>query len=197
MLQKMGSHFSFNAFWGAMISNFMINFLPKVNMGLVLPLCFTSAFFDGSIVMKTYRPGIEHTGSVIAWFYSNETTFAAANLFGTLGLMAGLGLVMLTPSYRWLKGDFWQVLGVATTVVSLNAFALATSMRVLERDFKYGPYNKWDASMTYIWRLIPLIYIPVDYYDKNRQIKEGGSRQLFDHPVYSYVNYDYENDYSD
>ena len=95
MLAKMGTHFSFNCFWGAMICNFMINFLAQVNLRLVLPLCFMGAFYDSSIVMKTYRPGVEGTGSVIAWFYSNETTFAAASLYGTLGMLTGLGLVML------------------------------------------------------------------------------------------------------
>ena len=57
------------------------------------------------MVMKTYRPGLEGTGSVIAMYYSNETTFMAANLLGAVGLLTGLGLVMLTPSYKWLKGD--------------------------------------------------------------------------------------------
>ena len=105
MAIKVASHFTTNAFWGATICNFLINFLPQVNLGLVLPLCFTAAFFDSSMVMQTYRAGVEGTGSVIAWFYSNETTFLAANLYGALGLLTGLGLVMLTPSYKWLKGD--------------------------------------------------------------------------------------------
>ena len=169
----MGFHFSFNCFWGATICNFLINFLPQVNLGLVLPLCFTGAFFESSIVMKTYRPGIEHTGSVIAWFYSNETTFAAANLYGVLGMVTALGLLMLTPSYKWLKGDTVQVLSVAMSILSINAFAVASSMRVLDRDFKYGPYNKWDASMTYVWRLIPMIYIPVDYHEMNTLAEKG------------------------
>lgn len=173
VLQKISSHFSFNSFLGASVCNFLLNFLPQVNLGLVLPLCFTAAFFDSSIVMKTYRPGVEHTGSVIAWFYSNETTFVAASLYGALGVMTGLGLVMLTPSYKWLKGDSVQVISVAMTVLSINAFAVFTSMRVLERDFKYTPYNKWDASMTYVWRLIPMIYIPVDYHDMNSTMKKG------------------------
>jgi len=58
-------------------------------------------------------------------------------------------------------------------VLTINAFAIFSSMSMLERDFKYGPYNKWDASMTYVWRLIPPIYIPVDYYKQNKQFKEG------------------------
>jgi len=145
--------------------------------------------------MKTYRPGVEGTGSVIAWFYSNETTFAAATLYGALGMMAGLGMVMLTPSYKWLKGDSIQAISCAFTILSINAFAVATSMKVLERDFKYEPYNKWDASMTYLWRLIPMVYIPVDYFEMNRKIMEGGERPRYQHPVYSWVDYDYENDY--
>ena len=120
------------------------------------------------MVMKTYRPGVEGTGSVIAWFYSNESTFTSAGLYGALGILTGLGLVMLTPSYKWLKGDTMQVLSTAATVVGINAFSVHHSMKVLDRDFKYGPYNKWDASMTYIWRIIPQIYIPVDYFYQNR-----------------------------
>lgn len=102
---KIGSHLTTNALLGAAICNFLINFLPQVNLSLVLPTCFCAAFFDSSLMMKTYRPGLEGTGSVIAWFYSNETAFAAANLFGFLGVLTGLGLVMLTPSYKWVKGD--------------------------------------------------------------------------------------------
>ena len=102
---KIGSHFTFNAFWGATICNFLINFLPQVNLGLCLPLCFFAAFFDASVAQKSFRPAVEGSGSIIAWFYSNETTLAATALYGGLGMMAGLGLVMLTPSYRWLKGD--------------------------------------------------------------------------------------------
>lgn len=192
---KIGSHFVANSFWGASICSFLINFLPQVNLGLVLPLCFSAAFFDSSIVMKTYRPGVEGTGSVIAWFYSNETTFLAASLCGLVGMMAGLGLVMLTPSYKWIKGDALQVLSVAGTVVSINALASMISMGVLDKDFKYGPYNKWDASMTYIWRVIPLIYLPVDYFFINRHVKERGARQLYKHPEYSWIDFDYENDY--
>ena len=149
------------------------------------------------MVMKTYRPGLEQTGSVIAWYYSNETTFAAASIYGTLGLLAGVGLVMLTPSYKWLKGDSIQVLSCLGTVLTINAYAVMTSMRVLDREFQYRPYNKWDASMSYVWRLIPPIYILTDYYTANRQIKEGGRRKLYEHPVYSWVDYGYENDYSD
>ena len=120
------------------------------------------------MVMKTYKPDTEGTGSLIAWFYSNESTFASANLFGALGILTGLGLVMLSPSYKWLKGDTLQILTTAGTVLGINAFSVLHSMRVLDRDFKYGPYNKWDASMTYIWRIIPQIYIPVDYFYQNR-----------------------------
>ena len=189
---KIGSHASTNIFWGASICSFLINFLPQVNLGLVLPICFTAAFFDSAMVMKTYRPGVEGTDSVIAWFYSNETTFAAANLFGAIGLLTGLGVVMLQPNYVWLKGDLIQVLSVASTVLTINAFATMSSMKVLDRDFKYEPYNKWDASMTYIWRIVPHIYIPVDYFDINRQIAEQGERKLFKHPVYSWVE-EYEN----
>ena len=102
---KMGTHFTFNAFWGASICNFLINFLPQVNLGLVLPLCFFAAFFDTSVVQKTFRPGEEENGVVVYWFYTNETTFAATAIYGVLGMLAGLGLVMLTPSYCWLKVD--------------------------------------------------------------------------------------------
>ena len=98
-MTKIGTHFAFNSLWGMTICNFLINFLPQVNLTLVLPTCFMAAFFDSSMVMKTYRPGVEGTGSVIAWFYSNETTFAAANLYGAIGMLAGLGLVLLRPSY--------------------------------------------------------------------------------------------------
>lgn len=110
---------------------------------------------------------------MIAYFYANETTFAAASLFGALGILTGLGAVMLMPGYVWLKGDTLQVLSVALTVLSLNSYAVATSMRVLERDFKYKPYNKWDASMSYIWRLIPFVYMLVDYHEMNKIIKDG------------------------
>ena len=88
-----------------------------------------------------------------------------------------------------------QVLSVLLSIISLNAFTVASSMKILDRDFKYGPYNKWDASMTYIWRLIPQVYIPVDYFDQNRAIKEGGPRPLYQHPVYSWVDYDWELDF--
>ena len=51
--------------------------------------------------------------------------------------------------------------------------------------------------MTYIWRLIPPIYIPVDYYKLNKQVKEGRALQPYEHPNYSWYKYDYENDYYD
>ena len=70
-------------------------------------------------------------------------------------------------------------------------------MSLLDRDFTYGPYNKWDASMTYIWRLIPPIYIPVDYYKLNKKTLEGRALQPYEHPNYSWHKYDYENDYYD
>ena len=124
MAIKMATHLTTNALWGASICNFMINFLPQVNLGLVLPICFTAAFYSVSSIMKTYRPGLEGTGSIIAWFYSNETTFAAANIFGMIGVLTGLGLVMVTPSYKWLKGDALQVLSVASTVFFINFFAV-------------------------------------------------------------------------
>ena len=98
-ITKIGTHFAFNSLWGMTICNFLINFLPQVNLTLVLPTCFMAAFFNSAMVMKTYRPGVEGTGSVIAWFYSNETTFTAASLYGAVGLLTGLGLVMLRPSY--------------------------------------------------------------------------------------------------
>ena len=193
---KMSSHFAFNCLWGASICNFLINFLPQVNLRLCLPILLTAAFFDSSIVNHTYRPGLDGTGSVIAWFYSNETTFAAQNIYGMLGLMTGLGLVMLTPSYMWVKGDTMLFLSSALTVISINAFANVTSMKVLERDFKYEPYNKWDASMTYVWRLIPQIYIPIDFWNINLTNKEEGARVRYTHPVYSYIDYDgHENEY--
>ena len=129
---------------------------------------------------------MDAAGPVIEWFYSNESTFAAANIVGALGILTGLGLVMLSPNYKWLKGDTVQVLSVFGTVLSINIFAVMSSMRVLDKDFKYGPFNKWDASMTYIWRIIPHIYIPVDYYYINRQIKEGNALKLYKHPVYSW-----------
>ena len=144
---------------------------------------------------QTYRPGLEGTGSVIAWFYSNETTFAACSALGGLGMMAGLGLVLLSPSYTWLKGDTLQVLSILGTVISLNAISVMNSMKVLDRDFKYGPYNKWDASMTYIWRLVPHVYIPVDYFHSNLLRKAGGDLPLYKHPVYSWEDFDEENEY--
>ena len=183
---KIISHLTTNAFWGASICNFMINFLPQINLGLVLPICFSAAFFESAIVMDTYRPGMDARGPVIEWFYSNETTFAAANIVGAIGILTGLGLVMLSPRYKWLKGDTLQVLSVIGTVFSINIFAVISSMSVLDKDFKYGPFNKWDASMTYIWRIIPHIYIPVDYYYNNRQIKEGRALKPYKHPVYSW-----------
>lgn len=137
MITKISSHFAFNCLWGAALCSFLINFLPQVNLGLALPVLFTAAFFDVSILNHSYRPGLEGTGSVIAWFYSNETTFAAMNIYAWLGLMTGLGLVMLTPSYVWLKGDSMLFLSSALTVLSLNGFAVVTSMKVLDREFKY------------------------------------------------------------
>ena len=86
------------------------------------------------------------------------------------------------------------MLSVLGTVLSINAFSVANSMSVLERDFKYGPYNKWDASMTYPWRLIPYVYIPVDYFYINRELKEGKPRQLYQHPVFTWDESDEESE---
>ena len=38
--------------------------------------------------------------------------------------------------------------------------------------------------MTYVWRLIPQVYIPVDYYQKNE--REKTKRQLYAHPLRVY-----------
>ena len=88
-------------------------------------------------------------------------------------------------------------MSVLGTVVSINGIASLFSMRILDKDFKFRPYNKWDASMTYVYRVIPLIYLPLDYFLINRHVKERGTRQPYQHPVYSWVDYDYENDYSE
>lgn len=70
-------------------------------------------------------------------------------------------------------------------------------MQMLDQNFKYEPYNKWDASMAYIWRVIPLIYLPYDYFQENRRLRLRASLKPYPHPVYSYVQYEYENDFGE
>ena len=49
--------------------------------------------------------------------------------------------------------------------------------------------------MTYIWRLVPHVYIPVDYFHSNLLRKAGGDLPLYKHPVYSWEDFDEENEY--
>ena len=81
-----------------------------------------------------------------------------------MGLISTLGLMMLSKRIN-LKSDDWkQVAVLAYSMCGFVPFTVFTSMKVLDRDFKYKQFNKWEGAMTYVWRLIPQVYIPVDYY---------------------------------
>ena len=50
----------------------------------------------------------------------------------------------------------------------LIPFSIYNSLRI-ERDFQQRnlPFNTVDGGIYYIWRSVPQIYIPVDYYRMN------------------------------
>ena len=86
-----------------------------------------------------------------------------------LGIMSGLGLVMLNKRYKISKDDWKQVAILSVAMAEFVFFTIFTSMKVLDRDFKYQEYNTWEAGYTYLWRLLPPVYILADYYQKNMQ----------------------------
>ena len=51
----------------------------------------------------------------------------------------------------------------------LIPFSIYNSLRI-ERDFQQRnlPFNTVDGGIYYIWRSVPQIYIPVDYYRMNQ-----------------------------
>ena len=122
---------------------------------------------------------------MIAWFYSNETLCVAGAAAAQVGLLSTLGLMMVSRRVHFKSDDWKQVLVLAYSMCGFVPFTVFTSMRVLDRDFKYKQFNKWEGAMTYVWRLIPQVYIPVDYYQKNEQVQS--SRELYRHPDYKYA----------
>ena len=72
--------------------------------------------------------------------------------------------MLLNKRYGIQQHDWKQIAVMSYTICAFVPFSVFTSLKVLERDFKYQQYNTWEAGMTYVWRLIPQVYIPVDYY---------------------------------
>jgi len=88
----------------------------------------------------------------------------------TLGMLGSFGLLTLAK-FKYVKGDWKQLVMLSSSLYFLIGFSIWTSMQVKDRDFPDDgasrKYNVIDGAMTYSWRSIPQVYIPVDYYKKN------------------------------
>ena len=64
-------------------------------------------------------------------------------------------MLLLNKRFKMKKGDLKQIAVVSSSTLGFVPFTVYTSLKVIDRDFKYQKYDKWEASMTYVWRLIP------------------------------------------
>ena len=74
---------------------------------------------------------------MIAWFYSNETLCVAGAVASQLGLLGTLGLMLMNKRFKVKPDDWKQVLVLAYSMCGFVPFTVFTSMKVLDRDFKY------------------------------------------------------------
>ena len=121
---------------------------------------------------------------LVSYIQSNEAFTVSAVLCSALNVAIAISLITLLK-LKVPKGLSvnYQAASVAMMFAGLIPFSIYNSLRI-ERDFlqRNIPFNTVDGGIYYIWRSIPQIYIPVDYYRINQmnQIKkeEPGESRL-------------------
>jgi hypothetical protein len=103
------------------------------------------------------------------YLQSNEAFTVSGVACSMLSVAIALSLItLLKQKVSKALSINYQAFSVAMMFAGLIPFSIYNSLRI-ERDFEQRklPFNTVDGSIYYIWRSVPQIYIPVDYYRMN------------------------------